>query len=202
MWNHERSISIKTSELEGIINMKKIIVIIGFFFISFNFAQGVKLGFRSEIFAPSYEKTGIGKTFLLNPAPLNLYFVCGLNVSQNLQIDIRPGYSIIEDYGGFEFGGYIKYFPTENIYFLAAYNAHFMGGEGHGMQSNNETTFLMPGAGIGFVTGKYSTLEFMVFIPSPKEWKYDYEFNSEGFKKIVSKFDLIFKIGFGFDWSI
>lgn len=99
-------------------------------------------------------------------------------------------------------GGYIKYFPSENIYFLAAYNAHFMGGEAHGMHSNNETTFLMPGVGIGFVTGKYSSLEFMVFIPSPKEWKYDSEFNSDGFKKITSKFDLIFKIGFGFDWPI
>lgn len=182
--------------------MKKIIVIIGFFFLSHNFAQETKLGFRLEMFGSSYEKTGIGKTFILKPVPSNLFFVYGLNVSQNFQIDLRPGYSIIEDYGGFEIGGYIKYFPLEKIYLLASYNAHFMGGEAHGMQSNNETTFFMPGIGIGFVTGKYSSLEFMVFIPSPKEWKYDYEFNSDGFQKITSKFDLIFKIGFGFDWPI
>jgi hypothetical protein len=77
-----------------------------------------------------------------------------------------------------------------------------MGGEAHGFHSNNETTFSMPGVGIGFLTGEYSSFELIVFIPSPKEWKYDYELENGKYKKITSSFDVIFKIGFGFDWPM
>lgn len=173
--------------------MKKAFAIIFFLLFSNSFAQEIKLGFRIESFSALYERTDSGKKLTLNHLPI-LYYVFAIKANDKLQIDFRPGYSIIEDYGGFEFGGYLKYFPSENIYFLAAYNAHFMGGEAHGTHSNNETTFLMPGLGIGIVAGKYSSLEFMLFIPSPKEWKYD--------AGITSSFDLIIKIGLGFDWSI
>jgi hypothetical protein len=181
--------------------MKKVISIILFIFLSTGFAQEVKLGFRAEIFAPLYEKTEIGKSFKLYMPP-NLYFVLAFRPTENFQLDLRPGISFVEDYGGFEFGGYLKYFPSESIYLIAAYNAHFNGGEAHGFHSNNETTFTMPGLGVGFVTGKYSSLELLLFIPSPKEWKYDVEVEIGGYKKITYTFDVIFKIGFGFDWPI
>ena len=45
-------------------------------------------------------------------------------------------------------------------------------------------------------------VRLMVFIPSPKEWKYDYELDNGEYKKIASSFDVIFKIGLGFDWPI
>jgi hypothetical protein len=182
--------------------MKRVIIIISFIFICKNFAQEVRLGFRAEIFGPLYEKTGFGKTFYLNPIPPNLYFVSAIKASHNLQIDFRPGLSFIENYGGFEFGGYLKYFPSESIYFLVAYNVHLMEGDAHGFHSNNATTFSMPGLGVGIITGKYSSLEFMVFIPSPKEWTHDIVFKTSGYKEINSSFDVIFKIGFGFDWPI
>lgn len=181
--------------------MQKIISIIIFLVLSTCFAQQTNLGFRTEIFAPLYEKTDIGKSFKLCMPP-NLYFVLAFKPTENFQLDLRLGISFVEDYGGFEFGGYLKYFPSESIYLLAAFNAHFNGGEAHGTHSNNESTFLLPGLGIGILTGKYSSLEFMVFIPSPKEWKYDYELENGEYKKITSSFDVIFKIGFGFDWPI
>jgi hypothetical protein len=184
------------------INMKRIIVFVFFPLISNSIAQEAKLGFRKEIFGPLYERTGFGKTFVQNPMPPNLYFVLAFKPTENFQLDLRPGISFVADYGGVEFGGYLKYFPSESVYLLAAYNVHFMGGEAHGFHSNNETTFTMPGLGVGFVTEKYSSLEFMVFIPTPKEWKYDVEIKSGEFEKITSKFDVIFKIGFGFDWPI
>ena len=182
--------------------MKRIIVFVFFPLISNSFAQEAKLGFRTEIFGPLYERTGFGKTFVLNPMPPNLYFVLAFKLTENFHLDFRPGISFVEDYGGFELGSYLKFFASESIYLIAAYNAHFNGGEAHGTHSNNATTFLMPGLGFGIVTGNYSSLELMVFIPSPKEWKYDVDIKSGEFKKITSKFDVIFKIGFGFDWPI
>lgn len=169
--------------------------------INHSFAQEVKLGFRAEIFAPVYEKTDAGKSFQLFMPP-NIYGVLAFKPIENFQLDLRPGISFVEDYGGFELGSYLKFFPSESIYLLAAYNLHFMGGEAHGFHSNNETTFTMPGAGIGILTGKHSSIEFLLFIPTPKDWMYDVQFENVGFKSIITKFDLIFKIGFGFDWSL
>lgn len=182
--------------------MKKITIMIIYICINHSFAQEVKLGFRTEIFTPFYEKTDMGQTFKPYLVPPNLYFTLAFKPTENFQIDIRPGYSIVEDYGGFEFGGYLKYFASESIYLLASYNLHFMRGEAHGFHSNNDATFSMPGLGVGFVTGKYSSLEFQIFIPSPKEWQNDVEVEIGGYKGIKTTFTTIIKVGFGFSWPI
>lgn len=181
--------------------MKKIILLFVYLSVNNSLAQEVKLGFRAEVFGPLYQKTDIGKSFKLFMPP-NVYGVLAFKPTENFQLDLRPGVSFVEDYGGFEFGGYLKYYPTESIYLLAAYNLHFMGGEAHGFHSNNETTFSMPGLGVGFVTGKYSSIEFLLFFPSPKEWQYDVEVEIGGYKSITTKFIAIFKVSFGFNWPI
>lgn len=181
--------------------MKKIIVIFLSLFINFTYSQEVGLGLRAEIFAPLYEKSDIGKSFKLHMPP-NIYGVLELKPTEEIQFDLRPGISFVENYGGFEFGGYFKYFASESIYLLASYNFHFMGGEAHGFHSNNEATFSMPGLGVGFVTGKYSSLEFQIFIPSPKEWQNDVELVIGGYKSIKTTFITIIKVGFGFSWPI
>ena len=182
--------------------MKKILIISLLILLKNNYAQEIRIGFRAEIFAPLYDKTEIGKTFAPNPIPPNVYFVLAIKPANIFQLDLRSGISFVENYGGFEFGGYLKYFPNESIYLLAAYNLHFMGGEAHGTHSNNETTFTICGFGVGFVTGKYSSIEFLLFFPSPKEWQYDVEVEIGGYKSITTKFIAILKIGFGFDWPI
>ena len=181
--------------------MKKHIVLNILLGISYLYAQNLHLGIRTEVFAPLYAKTEVKSSFNLFMPP-NIYGVLAIKPIENFHLDFRPGISFVEDYGGFELGSYLKFFASESIYLIAAYNAHFNGGEAHGTHSNNAATFLMPGLGFGIVTGNYSSLELMVFIPSPKEWKYDVEIKSGEFKKITSKFDVIVKIGFGFDWPI
>src|SRR5690606_2634008 len=117
----------------------KLIIIIGLFLINTTFAQDIKLGFRTEMFATLYHKTtNAEKDFTIKPMLLpNLYFVLASKPYSNLQIDIRPGYSATESYLGFELGIYAKYFPSEKLYLMTAFNSHFMGGEAHGTYSNN-----------------------------------------------------------------
>lgn len=115
-------------------------------------AQKFALGFRLE-------STGMHRNFSDGGSDfVDVFFFPSsiqLNLAyypiENLSVEIRGGREILfDDYMGYDYGLYSKYFISDKVYFTAGMAGHSNSGSSHNLGGTYPVSFLMPAAGIGY----------------------------------------------------
>src|SRR5690606_770754 len=126
-------------------------------------SQDVEVGFRFESLGLQRSYTSGKKDFGYSPLPTSLQLNFAIYPINKLALEIRGGRILFFDnFIGYEYGIYSKYFITKKYYIVAGLSGHSNEGGGGGMYSGSVlNSFLMPSLGIGIKPWKNTSIELL-----------------------------------------
>lgn len=137
----------------------------------------------------------------------SFYALIGVKTSPKTELNLRPGFSMVDDFTGFEIGTYIEYFPSETgLKIIGGVNFHFNATNGHSTHENNHTTFVLPGIGAGYTNKDNFSIELIFYYPFPQEFTEDLVYTGSNeidpFKNVKTNLNGLIKLGVGFAWDL
>jgi len=184
--------------------MKKTVILlfIFMFFNTINQAQSLKLGFRIE---PGVLITEQSNKINVYPVFFCLYGNAILEPTDWLGFEVRPGYLLSYNYGGFEIGTFarLKIFSTK-FFLIGGINNHsnsiidsHNGGGGYYKQ------MLFKAIGLGFHKDSKLSFDIIYYWTNNKDFEYSRQTDFLTYYRIVNtQMNGIIKIAFNLSWEI
>jgi hypothetical protein len=164
-------------------------------------AQTLKLGFRIE---PTVLMTEVQKENSISITPFSFYLNVLVEPIEWLNLEVRQGYLLGEEYSGFELGAFarIKIFSTK-FYIVTGLINHSNNPTAHNSGGSYEKEMLYKGVGIGFQKDSKLSFDLMYYWTDNKDFRYSRQTDFLTYSKIVNtRMNAVIKLGFSLAWDI